>query len=1375
MNSSSSERDPVERLADEFLERYRRGERPALTEYTDKYPHWAERIRKVFPALVLMEGIRPATGETTGADGGVPVLEEQHLEMLGDYRILREVGRGGMGIVYEAEQESLGRHVALKVLPSQALLDSRHVQRFQREAKAAARLHHTNIVPVYGVGEEAGLHYYVMQFIQGLGLDEVLAEVRRVRQAKQGSGETASSARPSSRRKEVSVAVVAHGLLTGHFEAGLSEPAELVPSAPTPLPSAEGEPAVLPAPLSGAGSGVQHDSAVHLPGQTKGSSLSESGRHYWQSVARVGIQVAEALAYAHSQGVLHRDIKPSNLLLDTHGNVWVTDFGLAKVAGSEDLTHSGDIVGTVRYLAPERFEGKADARSDLYALGLTLYELLTLRSAFDETDRNKLIAQVMHAEPARPRQIEPEVPRDLETIVLKALERDPERRYQTADELADELKRFVAGEPIRARRVSAWQRLVLWARRRPAVAALVAVSGVAALAVVGVAVALVYSSRLEDANSRLGESNGRLQEALEDAHQARNTAEEQRQQANWFRYVHAISLAHAEWRDGNVTRVQQLLQECRTTPSRWEWNYLQRLCHGDLFTLQDEDVRPDLVVFSPDGAQLASASEERATAKVWEVATGRERHTFKVPGRGILCLAFSPEGKRLAVSFFVQPNVPGVVKIWDLQTGREVLTLTGHKTEVSGLAFSPDGTRLATAGHDRTVKVWAAATGQELRQLQGHAGLVRAVAFSPDGSRLASASHDWTVKVWDVGTGQDLLTLRGHRHPVAGVAFSPDGSRLASASYDRTVKLWDARTGGEIFTLKGHSGWIQGLAFSPDGAWLATSSFVEEAVHIWEVTTGRKLFTCKGPTKGVWSVAFAPDGTKLVAGGQDGILKVWGMTAGDEPLTLQGHTAISHVTFSPDGTRLATAGFGDRSVKIWDALTGQEIRTLRGLFADVMDVAFSPDGRRLTAAGRRDLRLGQRGAVTVWDAANGKELLSLDGQRCVAFSPDGARLASTNEANSVKVWDAATGKDLLTLDGHQATVMSVAFSPDQTRLASGDSGQTVKVWDAVTGRELLTLKHPPRMTVNRGPILGVKFSPDGTRLASASSQDTVKIWDVATGRELLTLKGHDNGSNRMAFSPDGTRLATAGYDQLVKVWDVATGQELLTLRGHTGTVGDVAFSPDGWRLASASWDQTVKIWDARPVTAETPVEREALELLDFLFAKPLCRADVKEYLENSPTISLAARQLAREFVDRYREEQDPERYRQAAWTLVRQPYLNTFQYRFALHQAETACRLAPREGKYRLILGVSQYRTAQYPQALETLGEADRLHEGIPANLAFLAMTQWQLGQQEQAQATLTRLRETTHKPEWAKTAEAQAFLHEAEALLQEPRKPAGR
>ncbi len=613
MTTANADRNPVERLAEEFMERQRRGEHPQLSEYTAKYPELADDIRDLFPALVVMEELKPVTADATGAVGSASIVAEgQKLERLGDYRILREIGRGGMGIVYEAEQESLGRHVALKVLPAQALLNPQQQTRFQREAKAAARLHHTNIVPVYGVGEHGGMHYYVMQFIQGLGLDEVLKELKRLHQAK--SSPTADAAETSPRTaaagsKDLSAADFAFSLLSGQFappeppsgeakEDPLADayaetatrvtvPAPAQPSS-TGIPLAEdpdakkiahamGVPPTKPkeASTNSTSKVAASSSSVHLPGQPNHTTLSESGRHYWQSVARIGVQVADALEYAHSQGILHRDIKPSNLLLDTQGTVWITDFGLAKaVTDGDNLTHTGDIVGTLRYMAPERFQGHSGAQGDLYSLGLTLYELLTQRAAHEETDRNKLIKQVTSVEPPRPRKISSAIPRDLETIVLKAIDREPARRYATAGAMAEDLRSYLDDKPIRARQVSSPERLWRWCRRNPAVASLTAAILVL---LVGIAVASsLMALRFQSMAKKESQLRAVADKARENEEQARLQAERQKELAeqSFHQTLQAV--------DDSLTRISESkllnvpgLQPLRKELLEWALKYYQ--------------------------------------------------------------------------------------------------------------------------------------------------------------------------------------------------------------------------------------------------------------------------------------------------------------------------------------------------------------------------------------------------------------------------------------------------------------------------------------------------------------------------------------------------------------------------------------------------------------------------------------------------------------------------------------------------------------------------------------------------------------------------------------------------------------------------------
>jgi serine/threonine-protein kinase len=474
MSDLLSPQDRVSELAEEFLARHRLGEKPSVETYAAAHPELADEIRRLFPALLMMEELKPRSGDATGSFDAAVVVRGTRLERLGDFRILREVGRGGMGVVYEAEQESLGRRVALKVLGTPALQNAAQVRRFEREARAAARLHHTNIVPVFGVGEQEGLRYYVMQFIQGLGLDDVISELKRLRSADAGN-EHELRRRPDGPARAGGEAPTA----TGIARSLISEGFVVIARADDDASATE------PGTAHGSGTPAPDPSSEVVLGPSGLSSVSSPDARYWRGVARIGVQVARALEYAHSQGMFHRDVKPSNLLLDLQGTAWLADFGLAKAVEGENLTHTGDIVGTIRYMAPERFRGRCDARADVYALGLTLYEMLALRPAFEQADRQTLIQQVMEHEPPRLCKLNHAVPRDLETVVHKAIEKDPAGRYPSAAALAEDLSLYLDGKPVRARATGALERSWKWAKRRPAIAGLL--SGLAAAVLIGLA------------------------------------------------------------------------------------------------------------------------------------------------------------------------------------------------------------------------------------------------------------------------------------------------------------------------------------------------------------------------------------------------------------------------------------------------------------------------------------------------------------------------------------------------------------------------------------------------------------------------------------------------------------------------------------------------------------------------------------------------------------------------------------------------------------------------------------------------------------------------------------------------------------------------
>jgi WD40 repeat protein len=864
--------------------------------------------------------------------------------------------------------------------------------------------------------------------------------------------------------------------------------------------------------------------------------------------------LARAMHTAHMQQVVHRDLKPANILLTADGRPKITDFGLAKkLDEGGGRTHTGEVMGTPSYMAPEQAGGRLGEigpATDVYALGALLYELLTGRAPFRAASPMETLQQVLSNDPVALSRLQPRTPRDLETICLKCLQKEPRKRYASALELADDLARFRGGESIRARPVSMMERGLKWARQRPAVAGLLAgIVGVTALAFFVIAWEL---RQTEDARQRTADALAEREAAL---------AERESQL-----YFNHITLADREWLADHVARVEDLLGGCPPSLRHWEWRYLNHLCHSAALTLPGRNS----VAFSADGRRLAEP--EGNDVHVRDADTGKEVALLHGHTAWVTAVAFDRAG-RIATA-----SLDRTVKVWDAR-GRELVTCAGSPEGVTVLAFSPDGRRLAgaSAGGDE-VLLWTAATGQLRQALEGHTGAVTALAFAPDGETLVSGSRDGTVRRWDPATGRQLALLRGHSGPVTGLAFRPDGKQLASAGEDEEVILWDPVAGRQVGALREFGRKVTAVAYGPKGKVLASAAgdFLQPGeVKLSDPASGRPLRVYRGQRGIIRALAFQSHGNRLASADGEAVL-VWDATTVQEARVLEaGQGALAGIAVSPDGKLLASAG-ADGTVKVWDAVTGRETATLRGHEGAVASVTFCGRTGRLATGGFDH-------TVRVWDLATGKEVAKLLGHEdwvwCVASNADGSRIASCCGDGSVKVWDPATGREVVQLQGHHVQAGGVAFSPDGKFLASASVDLTVKVWSPDSGAEVRTLKG------HSLPLSCLAFSPDGRWLASGGGNDDreeAKLWDLSTGQARLTLAGHIGKVTGLAFSADGRRLAGAERDHTVRIWETAHGLELLTLRGHGDTVTGVVFGPDDRWLASSSLDGTVRIWEAPP-------------------------------------------------------------------------------------------------------------------------------------------------------------------------------------------------
>jgi WD40 repeat protein/serine/threonine protein kinase len=1116
-----------------------------------------ELLRRVLELLAGHEESRgpldaPPAG--LGVTVSLPPITERPGTRIGPYRLLQQIGEGGMGVVYMAEQdEPVRRKVALKIIKP-GMDSAQVVARFEAERQALAVMDHQNVARVFDAGTtDTGRPYFVMELVHGIPITKFCDD------------------RQLTTRERL---------------------------------------------------------ALFVP-------------------------VCQAIQHAHTKGIIHRDVKPSNVLVTMYDDKpvpKVIDFGVAKAIEQRLtertlFTQFGALVGTFEYMSPEQAEMNAlgvDTRSDVFSLGVLLYELLTGTTPLDRerlrtAALDELVRLIKEEEPPRPSvrlSSSDTLPRiaaarktdaahlsklvrgEIDWIVMKCLEKDRTRRYETASALAADVERFLADEPVQAGPPGTAYRLRKFVRRNrgPVLAAALVLLALVA-GVVGTTLGLVEAlhqrdeteqarrdavrsavtaseekasaTAARDAAERSADeelaARRRAEKAEGDARRLAEQEKDAREDMRRLLFDANMNGGYRAWQEGNFHRVLELVAETKSQPKGrdlrgFEWFFLDHLSNAELMDLPVDGIAHGCA-FSPDGKLLAAVGDEAIV--VWDAESGREVHRLAIRRRAWPAIAFHPDGRAIAfVDFQLGKMIDAVsciVRIIDLESGEELRQIAVETEPGQGLSFSPDGKRLVSGPH-----VFDAATGNKLATLKGHVAPVSAIAFSLDGTRIVSGSEHLSfqpgrpstgdVKVWDADTFQELLTIKD-TGAVASLAIHPDGRRIAAdlqTGGRHHVQLWDARTGKELQTITVYA---SQMAFSPCGPWLATGGNYE--VLIWDLATGKLARSFAPHLAHVLGVAFSPDGRRLASSHRYGRVKVWDLGAMlqfGEPLPNNGGTTMYSLALSPDGTRLVRASGVQQHpgwVRLLDVRTGRQVWELKlGAKETVTDVAFHPDGDRIALNGA---------LVRVVNAEDGKELFTIEarGTNSVVFSPDGHILAGANQDGTVRLWETASGGERFVFRGHTRAVLAVAFSPDGSKVLS--ASDDVIVWETATGKELLRFKES-----RYGSPRSVAFSPDGKHIATPRG-----VRDAVTGAVRFELKTDFHYAvQNLAFSPDGRRLVTDGQIMLI---DVTNGQTVGRLKRREESPADmVVFSRDGQRLAAVNEDGTVQVWDTTPLPAKAP-------------------------------------------------------------------------------------------------------------------------------------------------------------------------------------------
>jgi WD40 repeat protein/predicted Ser/Thr protein kinase len=964
---------------------------------------------------------------------------------LGDYELLEEIARGGMGVVYRARQLSLNRIVALKVVLHGPFASPDFVRRFLKEAEVTATLRHPNIVPVYEIGEYDGHHFLAMEYVDGQNLADLVRD------------------QPLSARR----------------------------------------------------------AAVYVKA------------------------VAEAVHYAHQRGVLHRDLKPSNILLDAFDHPRVTDFGLAKIVGHDaELTATGQVLGSPSHMPPEQAAGKVSqttAQSDVYSLGSILYQLLSGRPPFQGGTLPELLAQVQEAEPIPPRRLNPSVPENLQSICLKCLRKEPERRYASAQELADDLDRFLNQKPVLARPVPVAERVWLWCQRRPNLALM---SLALFLALVFGFGGILWQWRRAEFHAR-GEKKQRL------------ATEENAAKIRLNLYAADVYLAAQAIHDGDYGLARRTLDSLRPQGGEedlrgFEWRYLWNLCRGNqLATLTGHQWIVTCVAFSPDGTLVVSGGMG-GEIRVWDVAKHSCVREFNPDAHSLWSVAFTPDGRALMLA-----GTQGV-QFWNMETWQMVKKFPGMIASLSrdGNIVAISESSPFSSEDTGPVTLWNWRTGEKLRTFDQSG---RVLALSPDGRRLAMAGKVSGILICDSASGAFVKTL-ATENPVWCLNFSPDGNKLVSAGWCGQALVWDWTTDAPPHVITANRLNLWTVVFSPDGATIVTTSS-DQTVRFWDATTLAPEAVLHGHASEVWSAAYSADGKMLVTGGKDQNVMLWSTDQQTKPDMLPNDSYAAPL-FSPDGTELATVKpHSDAASQLWDA----DKRVL--LAASIRDganvVGYSRDSKYVLLFNAGEL------ALEFWTPSGTEPArrvpLENPSKKKQSFSNPGTSLAqdfffAAAADGVVYVWNTTSGRLQSTIQGPPPPIRSLVLGPGGRQLAlSLEQEDNGRLYDCATGRQFLLLGH-------KDFVSNLAFSPDGLILASGSMDGTIRLWNTTNGTPRARLPGHMQETTDVAFSPDGRTLASLSNGESLKLWHLPTLREVYSEPMPDAGVW-LRFSGDGLRLA----------------------------------------------------------------------------------------------------------------------------------------------------------------------------------------------------------------